>query len=89
MGKGGKTLQILAKSKESGIGVLSTKDMRRTFIVGHLEYAPETLHNEYWRDRNKGLPILPPEHYYKKDQTIDYSWQQSAVVFYRNWLDCE
>ena len=82
-------LQILAESRESGVGVMATSDLKRTFIVGHLEYAPDTLHNEYWRDMNKGLPILPPEHYYREDKSIDYSWQQAAVIFYHNWLRAE
>ncbi len=79
-------LQLLAQSEESGVGVAATADCKRTFIVGHLEYEPLTLHNEYHRDLSKGLPIEQPRHYYAPDGTVNYSWQQSAQRFYANWL---
>lgn len=79
-------LQIIASSRESGVGVVATSDCRKTFIVGHLEYEPHTLHNEYHRDLDKHLPISSPLHYYRSDGSIDYSWHESAIRFYRNWL---
>lgn len=82
-------LKILAGSDADGVGVISSADGREIFVVGHLEYAADTLENEYQRDLAKNLPILPPEHYYLNDnpaQGIDYSWQQVARRFYGNWL---
>lgn len=78
-------LQLLAASRESGVGVVATKNLSRTFIVGHLEYEPYTLDTEYRRDLSKGLPILPPRHYYGADGAPVYSWQRDAEQFYRNW----
>lgn len=80
-------LEIFAESEESGVGVVATIDRRSTFIVGHLEYEPYTLHHEYHRDLAKSLPIHKPEHYYKPDGTVDYVWQQAAMQFYTNWLN--
>lgn len=80
-------LEIFAESEESGVGVVATIDRRSTFIVGHLEYEPYTLHHEYHRDLAKSLPIHMPEHYYKPDGTVDYVWQQAAIQFYTNWLN--
>lgn len=77
---------IVAESDESGLGIVATLDMKRTFIVGHLEYEPMTLHNEYHRDLNKHLPIQAPLHYYKEDGSVDYSWKSAAISFYSNWL---
>lgn len=79
-------LQILAASGESGVGIVATKDLLRTFIVGHLEYEPYTLDKEYRRDLAKGLPIQPPLHYYDAEGEVVYSWKRDAETFYRNWL---
>lgn len=84
------SLCIVAESEESGIGVVMSPDGHEIFIVGHLEYEPQTLHNEYRRDLGKGLSILPPLHYYRNDcpeQGVNFSWEQAARLFYSNWLD--
>ncbi len=83
----GDELDIVALSNESGVGVVATKDCRRTFIVGHLEYEPNTLHNEYVRDVSKKLPIKKPLHYYDANGKVVYSWKKDATQFYYNWLD--
>ena len=83
-------LQILCESEESGIGAAFSEKNNATFIVGHLEYEPFTLHNEYLRDLAKGLPIQPPLHYYigaPEAACPDYTWHAAAVRFYANWLD--
>lgn len=82
-------LHLLAVSEESGVGLAATEDGREVYITGHLEYEPHTLENEYRRDVAKGLPILPPEHYYHHDDPtagIRFSWGEAARVFYRNWV---
>lgn len=80
-----KNLHIVADSAESGVGIIATKNLRRVFVVGHMEYACETLHNEYHRDLTKHLPIHIPEHYYASDGEINFSWRDDALRFYRNW----
>ena len=83
-------LQIVAESQESGVGVAYDAAHRSTFIVGHLEYEPHTLENEYKRDLAKGLSILPPQHYYEADDPngrILWQWKEHARQFYRNWLE--
>lgn len=80
-------LQIVAAGEESGISIVATEDGRRTFVLGHLEYEPHTLDNEYRRDLAKGLPIQAPLHYYNKEGGIDHTWQHAACTFYRNWLE--
>lgn len=79
-------LLIVAESKESGIGIVTSTDYRKTFIVGHLEYEAQTLHREYHRDLQKQLPIHAPKHYYAPDGNIMYSWKETATIFYKNWL---
>lgn len=82
-------LEIVAGSEESGMGIAMTRDGSEVYIAGHLEYAPQTLHDEYERDVKKGLPIAPPCNYYVDNDPrsgIDFSWSAAAVRFYRNWL---
>ena len=53
-------LHIVAESEESGVGIVTSADgTQQIFIVGHLEYEPKTLHNEYQRDLSKDSPSLP------------------------------
>lgn len=83
-------LKIVAAGRESGVGVAVDDEQRATYIVGHLEYEPHTLENEYKRDLGKGLPIKMPQHYYEGDDAsrlILFQWHDAARTFYRNWLD--
>ncbi len=82
-------LTALARGAESGLSIVCDDARRRVFVTGHLEYAADTLHREYTRDLAKGLPISPPQHYYKDGDPgagADYTWDGSARIFYANWL---
>ena len=84
-----RSLRIVAEGEVSGVAVAISHAGREVYITGHLEYEPNTLHNEYMRDLNKGLPIGKPKFYYVDDcpeKGVDYSWEQSAWHFYDNWL---
>lgn len=81
-------LEVLADS-EVGQSILYDAARQQTFVTGHLEYRADTLDGEYRRDLAKGLPIAPPLHYYIEDNPengIDFSWEETALLFYRNWL---
>ena len=83
-------LQTLVSGQESGVGIVTTAGAHEVFVTGHLEYAPDTLHTEYVRDIGAGKTIQPPCNYYvdnRPEAGINYSWAESARVFYRNWLD--
>ena len=82
--------QVLAESDETGVGIMISNDGREVYVVGHLEYEPYTLHNEYLRDLEKGEKISPPKNYYLNnapEQGVDYSWKDSCCQFFRNWLN--
>jgi len=83
---GPKGAHVVAESEESGVGIVCTDDSRLIFIVGHLEYEPFTLDNEYKRDLSRNLPIHAPEHYYAPDGKVLYSWKTDAQRFYANYL---
>ncbi|MDD5780569.1 MAG: homoserine O-succinyltransferase [Bacteroidales bacterium] len=83
-------VRIVADGAESGIGIAVGSKAGEVFVIGHLEYEPLTLDKEYRRDLAKGLPILPPAHYYVDDDPakgVEHTWKSAAIRFYGNWLD--
>jgi homoserine O-succinyltransferase/O-acetyltransferase len=83
-------LEIIAESEESGVCIVKDKANRRIFVTGHLEYAPNTLDEEYKRDFSKGLPIDLPKHYYRKNDPSNLPvvrWRGHANLFFQNWLN--
>jgi homoserine O-succinyltransferase len=84
-----KDLKILALSDKAGASILKSKDNKRIFISGHMEYDRYTLKGEYERDINKGLQIKPPENYFSdsKFQNVDMKWSATANLFFSNWLN--
>lgn len=81
--------QIIADSTETGVGIVLSNQGREIYVVGHLEYEPNTLHNEYLRDVEKGLDIKAPQYYYvhnNPNEGVDYTWEQSCSQFFGNWL---
>ena len=83
-------LKILAESDKAGVYAVSTDGGRQIFITGHSEYDPDTLDREYRRDKDAGLPIHVPEHYYPGDDDTKAplcSWRSSANLLFANWLN--
>lgn len=83
-------LTVLSRSEENGINIISDKESRRIFVLGHFEYDLRTLEWEYKRDREKGLPIRLPENYYPYDDPQEkprFVWCSYAHLFYHNWLN--
>lgn len=81
------SLEALTDS-EVGKSLFHDASKQQTFVTGHWEYAADTLHNEYLRDLDRCLPIQPPRHYYIDNNPtagIDYSWRDTAEIFFRNW----
>ncbi|MDO5717698.1 MAG: homoserine O-succinyltransferase [Tissierellia bacterium] len=83
-------LEVLADNPETGLNIAATKDCRFIFVSGHWEYDFDTLHLEYLRDLNKGLPIDPPINYYRNDDSqneIIVKWRSHGNLFFSNWLN--
>ncbi len=83
-------LEILAKSDESGVYIVTDRNERRFFITGHSEYDPNTLKKEYDRDVAKGLDIKVPVNYFPDDDPTKeplVSWRAHANLLYSNWLN--
>ena len=83
-------LKILSESDDAGVYVVSTNQGRQLFITGHSEYDPETLAQEYWRDKRAGLDIQVPKNYFPDDDDSKppvCTWRSSANLLYSNWLN--
>lgn len=83
-------LTILAKSNEAGVTLIKSNNDREIFMTGHLEYDTNTLANEYWRDKNKNLPIELPKHYFENDDSTSFpnsTWRSTAHLFFSNWIN--
>lgn len=83
-------LKILAKSPDAGVTLVKSSTNREIFMTGHLEYDTETLANEYWRDKQKGLNINLPRNYFPNSnpslQPASY-WRSTAHLLFSNWLN--
>ncbi len=79
-------LIALAFSHEAGVSILKSKDNKKIFITGHIEYDKFTLKNEYERDLNKGLKIAEPKNYFFGND-VNVIWRSTATIFYCNWLN--
>lgn len=83
-------LIVLAESEEAGVFLTMTKDGKQIFVMGHPEYDRFTLHDEYVRDKGKGLPIKLPKNYYPQDDQTKspiMQWKSHCNGLYTNWLN--
>ncbi|MBR7065087.1 MAG: homoserine O-succinyltransferase [Prevotella sp.] len=83
-------LQIIAESPESGVSIVMARGGREFFITGHLEYAPNTLDNEYKRDKDIRDDVEVPCNYYldnNPDNPPLVTWRAHANLLYSNWIN--
>ena len=88
--KNNENLDVLAESKEAGELLISSKDRKMLFITGHMEYDPDTLATEYFRDVDKGINPDVPENYFpgndpKKAPVV--KWRSAATLLFSNWIN--
>ena len=83
-------LSLIAESPDSGVSIVMARGGREFFITGHLEYAPNTLDNEYRRDVGVRDDVDLPRNYYLHDDPNEkplVSWRAHANLFYNNWVN--
>jgi homoserine O-succinyltransferase len=83
-------LQLIAESPECGVSMVMARGGREFFITGHLEYAPNTLDNEYKRDKDVRDDVDLPCNYYRGDNPDKgpvCTWRAHANLLYSNWIN--
>lgn len=83
-------LKILAYSEKAGIHLIADRACRNFYCFGHCEYDNNTLALEYFRDKNKGLDISVPYHYFPNDDPSRpplTTWRGAGSLMYSNWLN--
>lgn len=83
-------LKILSESEEAGVYIVQGRNGREFFITGHSEYAPNTLKDEYFRDKEKGMEIQIPCNYFEDDDPQKkpvVRWRSHGNLLFTNWLN--
>ncbi|MDD4631266.1 MAG: homoserine O-succinyltransferase [Proteiniphilum sp.] len=84
-------LTILSESEDAGVYIVSSRGGREFYVTGHSEYSPMTLHNEYIRDKEKGMDSVEiPLNYYRNNDPAQpplVQWRSHANMLYINWLN--
>ena len=85
-----KSLQLIVESQESGVSMVMAREGREFYVTGHLEYAPNTLDNEYRRDLGKRDDVGLPVNYYRDDDPSKepvVRWRAHANLMFSNWIN--
>lgn len=85
-----KDLIVLAESPEAGVTLCIAEEGKQIYVMGHPEYDRMTLHNEYVRDREKGISIEVPCNYYPDNNPMEkpgLQWRAHCNNLYANWLN--
>ncbi|MDY6065329.1 MAG: homoserine O-succinyltransferase [Finegoldia sp.] len=83
-------LDLLSYNKVAGPSIISSKDERKLFVLGHFEYDRYVLEDEYKRDIDKGIDIEKPENYYINDDPRKKPivlWRAHANLLFSNWIN--
>lgn len=83
-------LEIVAESEVAGPYIISRKDGRQLFVIGHSEYEPLCLKDEYDRDISAGLNPAVPENYFPDNdprQSPIVTWKSHGNLLFSNWLN--
>lgn len=83
-------LEIISESKEAGVYIVAAKSGKQIFVMGHSEYDPRTLLEEYQRDVEKGDDIQIPVNYFPDDNPENeprVRWKSHANLLFSNWLN--
>ena len=83
-------LTLIADSPENGVSMVMARGGREFFITGRMEYASNTLDNEYKRDRGIRDDVDMPVNYYRDNNPDNdplVTWRAHANLLYHNWIN--
>ena len=83
-------LTILALSLQVGAHIVTSEKGRQVFVLGHMEYDPGTLAEEYQRDLQKDPATPLPVNYFPVDNPAlapISTWRAHGHLLFSNWLN--
>ena len=83
-------LEILAFSKDSGVGMVRCPKTKDLFILNHLEYDAITLKDEFVRDKSEKTKISIPINYFPNDDINEEPvnrWRPYAFLLFTNFIN--
>ena len=83
-------LEILAFSRESGVGMVRCPKSKDLFILNHLEYDAVTLKEEFLRDKSENIGIQIPQNYFPDDDIQKdpiNRWRPYAFLLFSNFIN--
>ena len=83
-------LEILAFSRESGVGMVRCPKSKDLFILNHLEYDAVTLKEEFLRDKSENISIQIPKNYFPDDDIQKdpiNRWRPYAFLLFSNFIN--
>ena len=83
-------LEILAFSRESGVGMVRCPKSKDLFILNHLEYDAVTLKEEFLRDKSEKIGIQIPQNYFPNDgiqKDPINRWRPYAFLLFSNFIN--
>ena len=83
-------LEILAFSKDSGVGMVRCPKSKDLFILNHLEYDAITLKEEFLRDKSENISIQIPKNYFPDDDIQKNPinrWRPYAFLLFSNFIN--
>ena len=83
-------LEILAFSRESGVGMVRCPKSKDLFILNHLEYDAITLKEEFLRDKSENIGIQIPKNYFPDDDIQKdpiNRWRPYAFLLFSNFIN--
>jgi len=83
-------LEILAFSKDSGVGMVRCPKSKDLFILNHLEYDAMTLKEEFLRDKSENISIKIPKNYFPDDDIQKdpiNRWRPYAFLLFSNFIN--
>tara|TARA_E500000318_G_scaffold84870_1_gene80731 strand:- start:2841 stop:3773 length:933 start_codon:yes stop_codon:yes gene_type:complete len=81
---------VLMDSAEKGPCLLEDKTRRTLFMFNHIEYDSDSLSDEYFRDRSRGLDTALPHDYFPDndpEQAPKNHWRSHAHLLFANWIN--
>jgi homoserine O-succinyltransferase len=78
-------INLLAFSKEAGYTIFESTDQRFLMDLGHLEYEPHRLVEEYDRDVKKGRTDVPVPENFDLNKPVN-RWRGNRAEFFQQWI---